>query len=305
MLHSFDELEAALADRGGAARPRVALAGAEDEIALAAVVRARRAGYVDATLVGDEDRIAELLATMGEEAEDYRVVAASSEMQAARTAVNLVCCGEADFPMKGRMQTASFLMAVRFGGLVEAQGMVNEYTVFHYADQNRLLVCGDCAVNVAPSLEEKRVICANLIGVARSLGASPVKVAALSIVEKPDPSVPSSVDAGELARMDWGVDVLVDGPFALDNALDAEAAAHKGISSPVAGQADVILVPDVQAGNVLHKCAHFFGHYPFASGLLGAKVPVVMNSRTDDADSKYRSILMACIQLAAGRTDGE
>ena len=303
MLHSFEELESSLA--GAAHRSRVVLAGAEDDIALAAVVRARRAGIVDATLVGDAEKIAALLSEMGESAEEYRIVGAASEMQAARTAVKLVCAGEADFPMKGRMQTASFLMAVQFGGLVEKGGLVNEYTVFHYADQNRMLVCGDCAVNIAPSFEEKRAICANLIGVARSLGASPVKVAALSIVEKPEPTVPSSVDAHELAQLDWGDDVLVDGPFALDNALDAEAAAHKGIASPVAGHADVILVPDVQAGNVLHKAAHFFGHYPFASGLLGASVPVVMNSRTDDADAKYFSILMACAQLGAVSKDGE
>ena len=303
MLHSFDELEAALA--APKRRPRVVLAGAEDDIALAAVVRARRSRIVDATLVGDEDKICALLEGMGESADDYRIVSASSEMQAARTAVKLVCTGEADFPMKGRMQTASYLMAIRFGGLVEADGLVNEYTVFHYADQNRMLVCGDCAVNIEPSFEEKRAICTNLIGVARSLGVSPVKVAALSIVEKPDPAVPSSMDAHELAQLDWGEDVLVDGPFALDNALDAEAAAHKGVTSAVAGHADVILVPDVQAGNVLHKAAHFFGHYPFASGLLGASVPVVMNSRTDDEDAKYYSILMACAQLGDAGKGGE
>lgn len=303
MLHNFAELETTLT--GAACRPRVVLAGAEDDIALGAIVRARRAGIVDAVLVGNEEEVRTLLSDMGEDVSDYRVVAAASEMQAARMAVKLVCSGEADFPMKGRMQTASFLMAIQFGGLVEAGGLVNEYTVFHYADQNRMLVCGDCAVNITPSFEEKRAICANLIGVARSLGASPVKVAALSIVEKPEPTVPSSVDAHELAQLDWGEDVLVDGPFALDNALDPQAAAHKGIASPVAGHADVILVPDVQAGNVLHKAAHFFGHYPFASGLLGAKVPIIMNSRTDDAAAKYFSILMACAQLRAASEDGE
>lgn len=296
MLTSFDEVEVAARELD--VKPRVVLAGAEDKIALAAVVRARHEVGVLPTLVGDEDAITDLLKDMGEDPADYGIVAAASEMQAARTAVGLVARGEADIPMKGRMQTASFLMAIRFGGLLGAEGSINEYTVFHYPEGNRMIVCGDCAVNVSPTLDQKRDICANLIGVSRSLGANPVKVAALSIVEKADPTIQSSLDARELADMDWGQDVIVDGPFALDNILDADAAAHKGIESPVAGVADVILVPDVQAGNILHKCAHFFGHYPFASGLLGASVPVVMNSRTDDVDAKYRSILMACLQLS-------
>lgn len=298
MLTSFDEIE--VAARGLAVKPCVVLAGAEDDIALAAVVRARREIGLSAILVGDEAKIAILLEEMGEDPASYRIVVAASEMQAARIAVKLVVQGEADIPMKGRMQTASFLMAVRFGGLLAQDRLVNEYTVFHYPEGGRMVVCGDCAVNVSPTLEEKREICANLIDVSRALGADPVKVAGLSIVEKADPTIQSSVDARELAATDWGDDVVVDGPFALDNVLDAGAAAHKGIESPVAGAADVILVPDAQAGNILHKCAHFFGHYPFASGLLGANAPVVMNSRTDDVDAKYRSILMACLQLDDG-----
>ena len=301
MLTSFDEIETAA--RGLADKPRVVLAGAEDDIALAAVVRARREVGLSAILVGDEAKIASLLDGMGEDSSAYRIVVAASEMRAARTAVEFVAKGEADIPMKGHMQTASFLMAVRFGGLLAEGKTVNEYTAFHYPEGGRMIVCGDCAVNISPTLEQKQEICANLIGVSRSLGADPVKVAALSIVEKVDPTIQSSLDAHELAAMDWGEGVIVDGPFALDNVLDAEAAAHKGIESPVAGAADVILVPDAQAGNILHKCAHFFGHYPFASGLLGASVPVVMNSRTDDVDAKYRSILMACLQLNDGSGD--
>ncbi len=297
MLHSFAEIEEAA--RSLSVKPRIVLAGAEDSIALEAVVRARREGVVEAVLVGEPEAICASLAALGESQDSYRIVEATTEMRAARAAVSLVASGEADIPMKGRMQTASFLMAVRFGGLVEPNSLVNEYTVFEYVDKHRMIVCGDCAVNIAPTLEEKQAICANLIQVARIVAADPVKVAALSIVEKSEPTVQSSMDARELASMDWGTHAVVDGPFALDNALDAEAAAHKGIESKVAGAADVILVPDVQTGNVLHKSAHFFGHYPFASGLLGAKVPVVMNSRTDDIDAKYYSILMAALQVAS------
>lgn len=294
MFRNFEEIEAYLNEHQ--VTKRLVLAGAQDDIALSAVVRATKAGYVDPILVGDVDRITELLAGMGENADDYELVAAATENKCARTAVKMVVDGKADIPMKGLMQTATYLMSVRFGGLADPDALVNECTVFHYADVDRLIVTGDCAVNISPTLDEKKVITANLIDVARSLDANPVRVAQLSALEKAEPTMPSSMDAKELAAMDWGDDVVCEGPLALDGVLDEEAAKHKGIQSEVAGKADVIVVPDIHAGNVLHKCVHFFGHYPFASMLLGAYVPVVMNSRTDDAEAKYLSILVAIMR---------
>ena len=294
MFRNFEEIEAYLNEHQ--VTKRLVLAGAQDDIALSAVIRATKAGYVDPILVGDVDRITELLAGMGENADDYELVAAATENKCARTAVKMVVDGKADIPMKGLMQTATYLMSVRFGGLADPNALVNECTVFHYADVDRLIVTGDCAVNISPTLDEKKIITANLIDVARSLDANPVRVAQLSALEKAEPTMPSSMDAKELAGMDWGEDVVCEGPLALDGVLDEEAAKHKGIQSEVAGKADVIVVPDIHAGNVLHKCVHFFGHYPFASMLLGAYVPVVMNSRTDDAEAKYLSILVAIMR---------
>ena len=291
MFKNFQEIETYL--QQNQIKKRLVLAGAQDEIALSAVVRATRAGYVEPTLVGDEAAITALLEQMGEDPATYAIVPAKTENKAARTAVRMVASGEADIPMKGLMQTATFLMAVQFGGLVGEDALINEVTVFEYTDQDRLIVTGDCAVNIAPTLEQKAKITANLIGVARSLGANPVRVAQLSALEKAEPTMPSSMDAKALADMDWGEDVICEGPLALDGALDLEAAKHKGIQSEVAGQADLIVVPDIHAGNVLHKCVHFFGHYAFASMLVGANVPVVMNSRTDDAEAKYLSIIVA------------
>lgn len=301
MLRSFAEVADVL--RADTTKRTLALAGADDDIALEAVARARREGVADAILVGDEEKVTAKLEALGEDPSAWRIVNASTEMQSARYAVRLVVNGEADLPMKGLVQTATFLMAVQYGGLLDADGFVNEFTVMDFADQERLIVYGDCAVNIKPTVEERVKISQNLIDVARVLGASPVRVAALSAVEKPDPTISSSVEARELAEMDcWGNDVIYEGPLALDNVLDAEAAAHKGIKSEVAGKADVIVVPEMIVGNVLHKSAHFFGHYAFASGLLGAKAPVVMNSRTDDVDAKYCSILMGCL-LASARAN--
>ena len=276
---------------------KVALAGAQDDIALAAVVRARRNGFIDPILVGDQEKIEALLSTMGEQSGDYRIIDEKREMKTARLAISLVKNGEADFPMKGLMQTATFLMAVQnpMGGIAEAGAQLNEVTVFEYPEQERMLIAGDCAVNIAPNLEQKKHITENLIRVARAYHCDDIKVAAVSVLEKPNPEIQSTMDAAALSEMSWGDGVTVEGPFALDNALDLEAARHKGIESKVAGRADVLVMPDIHAGNVFHKCIHFFGHYRFSSGLLGAECPIIMNSRTDDVDAKYYSILSAIL----------
>lgn len=295
MFKNFSEVEQYLSENK--IIKRVALAGAQDDIALSAVVRAKRNGFIDPVLVGDQEKIEALLSQMGESSSGYRIIDEKREMKTARLAISLVKDGEADFPMKGLMQTATFLMAVQnpMGGIAKAGAQLNEVTVFEYPEQDRMLVVGDCAVNIAPDLEQKKHITENLIRVARAYHCDDVKVAAVSVLEKPNPEIQSTMDAAALAEMDWGENVTVEGPFALDNALDLEAAKHKGIESKVAGRADVLLMPDIHAGNVLHKAIHFFGHYRFSSGLLGADCPIIMNSRTDDADAKYYSILSAIL----------
>lgn len=275
----------------------VAVAGAQDDIALPAVIRATKKGYIKPILVGNEEDITALLTKLGENPADYEIVHEKREMKTAATAIKLVKEGKADFPMKGLMQTASFLMAVQnpLGGIATADQLLNEVTVFEYPDQDRMIVLGDCAVNIAPDLEQKKEITANLIKVAKAYQCDDVKVAAVSVIEKPNPTIQSSMDAAELAKEDWGEGVTVEGPFGLDNALDAEAARHKGIESRVAGNADVLVMPDIHGGNLLHKAIHFFGHYKFSSGLVGADAPIIMNSRTDDEDAKYYSILSAIL----------
>lgn len=296
MFKNFAEIEEYLVREN--VKKRIVLCGAHDNLALAALVRAKRKGFVSATLIGDEEKIHALLGTMGESVDDYEIIHEPREMSVARKAVKMVSEGKADLPMKGLMQTASFLMAIQnpMGGLMEQGGLLNEFTAFYWPEQDRILLAGDCAINVAPDLEQKKIITGNLIALAKAFGCETVKVAAVSVIEKPNPDIQSSVDAAALAAMDWGKDVIVEGPFALDNALDLEAAKHKGINSPVAGQADVLLMPDIHAGNVFHKCIHFFGHMPFASGTIGAKTPVIMNSRTDDEDAKYYSIMAGILR---------
>ena len=296
MFKNFQEIETYLVQEN--VKKRIVLCGAHDDLALGALVRAKRKGFVSATLIGDSEKIVELLHQLGESEADYEIIHEPREMSAARKAIKLVNEGKADIPMKGLMQTANFLMAIQnpLGGLMDEGGLLNEFTAFYWPEKDRILLAGDCAINVAPNLEQKKIITSNLIALAKSFGCETVKVAAVSVIEKPNPDIQSSVDAAELAGMDWGNDVIVAGPFALDNALDEEAAKHKGITGPVAGQADVLLMPDIHAGNVFHKCIHFFGHMPFASGTIGARTPIIMNSRTDDEDAKYYSIMAGILR---------
>lgn len=295
MFKNFNEIEEYLINTN--VKRKIVLAGSHDELALGALIRAKRAGFAEAILIGDKEKTEKILKQQNESLEDYEIIDEKRELKAAMMAVKMVNEGKADIPMKGLLQTAAFLMAVQnpAGGLMEPDGLLNEITAFYYPEQDRILITGDCAINIAPNLSQKAKIAANLIKLAKAFGCEQVKVAAISVVEKENPSIQSSVDAKALSQMDWGDDVLFEGPFALDNALDEEAARHKGIESPVAGHADVLVMPDIHAGNVFHKCIHFFGHMPFASGTIGAKTPIIMNSRTDDEDAKFYSITAAIL----------
>lgn len=296
MFKTFAEIETFLQENKIC--KRVVLAGAQDDIALPAVVRAAKKGFITPILVGDEEKIVSLLESYGESPESYEIIPEKRELKTASTAIGLVRDGKADIPMKGLMQTSSFLMAVKNpkGGIVLPTQLLNEVTVFEYPEQNRMIVMGDCAVNILPNKDEKKIITENLIKVARAYQCTDIKVAMVSAIEKPTPTIQSSMDAAELAKCDWGENVTVEGPFGLDNALNLEAARHKGIESKVAGVADVLVMPDISGGNLLHKAIHFFGHYKFSSGLVGGDKPIIMNSRTDDVDAKYYSILSAILQ---------
>ena len=298
MFHNFQEVEAAAA--AAPERKRIVLAGAGDEVSVEALVRAAHAGFAEPVFVGRAAEIEPILAGLGEDPADFEIVEARTQNKCARLAVQMVAEGAADVPMKGIIQTSQFLMALRMCGLAAPDALISGCTIFHYRQGNRLVALGDCAMTIAPTLEEKVKITQNLVGVMRRLGADPVRVAELSAIESPEPHMPSSMEARQLAEMDWGPGVVVEGPLALDNALDAHAAAHKGVASEVAGQPDVLVVPNIETGNVLHKAAAFFGEYEMAGLVAGITVPAVMCSRADTAQTKYNAILTAAVLAAAG-----
>lgn len=299
MLKSFAEVEQFVLSQPRTLR--IAVCGAHDRHALEALLMARRKGLAEGILVGHADRIVSVLQEMGEDSADYEIIDAASDIEASKMAVSLVASGKADIEMKGSIPSADFLLPIMdpFDGLVGFDGLMSECTVFEYPDQERLMFATDCALTVAPTLEQKTQLVENAVELARAFGLDEVRVAGVSALERVNPDIPSTVEAAELAQRDWGEGVTFAGPFALDNALDEETARAKGIESPVAGRADVLLMPDLCAGNVLHKCIHYFGHMQSAGVVCGTSKPVVFTSRSDSAKTKYNSILCAMLQSLA------
>jgi len=298
MFRSFAEVEEHVIEEN--VRRRLVLCGAEDDLSLGAVVDAKRKGIVSGILIGNGPKIRDLLAEMREPPEDYEIINEPREIRAATIAAQYVRDRRADLEMKGSVHTAIFLIPIKSpaSGLFPEGSILNGATIFYYSDRNRLVFFADAAVNIAPTMEEKVKIVKNVAKLTRAFGYDKVKVAAVSALEEVNPDMPSSVDAGQLAKMDWGEDIILEGPFALDNALDADAARHKGLTSEVAGNADVLLMPEICAGNVLHKSIHYLAHLPSASVLCGATIPVVLTSRTDSPETKYNSILSAVLQCS-------
>lgn len=298
MYRSFEQMEQDVQKQGK--KKILALAGSHDDDALAAVVHARKKNIARAVLIGDVRRTEQLLGEMGERREDYELIECQNERECARLACQLVKEKKADIPMKGLMQTASFMKAIldkESYGFVPEQGLLSQATLLEF--EGRMMIITDCAVNISPGYAEKVKILKNAVALAKKTGIAIPKAAVIAPVEVINPNMPSTVDAAMLskaAQRGQIKDCIVDGPLAMDNALSKEAARHKGIQSEVAGEADILLVPDLCTGNVLTKAlVHFAKGIPSAGLLLGTVVPVVMTSRTDTPENKYHSILASVL----------
>jgi phosphate butyryltransferase len=299
LYKSFQEIEEYILNNN--IMKTIALAGSHDDDALAAVVNARRKGVVRAILIGDEEKTKQLLTSMGEDLEYYRFIDEKGEAEAAKLACSLVKNKEADMPMKGLMPTATFLRPVldKIDGFVIPQGLISQATVYQYEKEKRLLIISDCAINIAPVYEDKFKIIQNCVTLARQLGNECPKVAVLAPVEVVNPVMQSTIDAAMLSKAAERGQIkscIVDGPLALDNAVSAEAAKHKNIRSQVAGCADVLIMPDLCAGNIFTKSLVYFSDGLSSGTITGTTTGVIMTSRSDTAANKYNSILTASIQ---------
>ena len=272
------------------------------EAALSAAVQGFKQHLIVPVLVGPRARIEAVATAAGLDISGLRLVDTSHSHASADAAVALVRSGEAGLLMKGSLHTDELLGAVvhKDTGLRTGRRLSHVFLmdvpVYH-----KLLMVTDAAINIVPTLEDKRDICQNAIDLAHALGIAQPKVAILSAVETVTPRIPSTIDAAALCKMaerDQITGGLLDGPLAMDNAISAEAARIKGIRSTVAGDPDILLMPDMEAGNILAKQLTFMSQAEAAGVVLGARVPIILTSRADSVRARLASCAVAVLMVA-------
>lgn len=281
----------------------VAVAVAQDEPVLEAIRDAKKNGIANAILVGDKAKIEECAAVVGLDLKEFEVIHEPDNAKASLIAVELVSSKKADMVMKGLVDTATFLRAVldKEKGLRTGR-VLSHVAVFEIPAIQRILLVTDAAMNIAPDLLTKKQIIENAVVVAKGIGIEMPKVAVVCAVEVVNPDMQPTLDAAVLSKMcDRGQikGCIVDGPLAIDNALSEEAARHKGIVSPVAGHADIILVPNIETGNVMYKTLTYTANAKNGGILAGAAAPVILTSRADSHESKMYSIALASLVASA------
>lgn len=279
---------------------KVAVAAAADKEVLEAVKDAKNHRIADFLLFGDQEKIQQLAEEIDLDLTDVEVHHAKSIKEAAFMAAASVKEKRADVMMKGMINTADFLRAVlnKEKGLRTGK-VLSHVATFEIPGYDRLIHVTDPALNVAPDLPTKAQIAQNVIELCHSLGTMDPKVAVLGAVEVVNPNMQATLDAAALSQMSRRGQItggIVDGPFALDNAVSVASAQHKGVTGEVAGKADILLVPDIEAGNMLYKSIVYFAKAKIGALVLGAAAPVVLTSRSDTAEAKLYSIAMAVIQ---------
>ena len=299
MIKSFEDVLKIAKERG----PKtVSVACAQDNDVLKAVDNAKKNGIVNAILVGDQEKIEASAKEEGIELNDYEIINIKDLGEASLKAVELVSSGKAHMVMKGLVDTSIILKAVlnKETGL-RTGSVLSHVAIFDVINYPRLLLVTDAAMNIAPTLEQKKQIIENSLQVAKGLDIEEPKVAVICAKEKVNPKMPATVDAGELVKMNESGELancIVGGPFALDNAVSEEAAKLKGIDHPVAGKADILMCPNIESGNILYKTLGFLANAKSAGVIVGAKAPIILTSRADSEEAKLNSIALGVLMAA-------
>jgi phosphate acetyltransferase len=270
-----------------------------DESSLRGALEAAQEGMITPILVGPQEKIRSVAASCGLDVAGFDIIDVPHSQMAADKAVELVRTGKAELLMKGSLHSDELLGAVtkRETGL-RTERRISHVFVMDVPTHAHTLFITDAAVNIAPDLMAKRDIVQNAIDLYSALGLGTPKVAILSAVETVNPSIPSTIDAAALCKMaDRGqiTGGVLDGPLAFDNAISSEAARIKGITSPVAGQAQILVVPDLEAGNMLAKNLSFLSNADAAGIVLGARVPIILTSRADNVRTRMASCAVAML----------
>jgi phosphate butyryltransferase len=281
----------------GGPRRKLVVAAAQDQQAMGAVVRAWKDNIIEPILIGDKEGIQNICATNNYDIADLRIIHEPDIEKSVEMAVRMVSSKQADILMKGKVGTSTLLRCVlnKEWGL-RTGNLLSHFALFEVETYHKVIAVTDVAMNIAPNLKEKIAIVNNSVTCLNKLGYVMPKVAVLGAVEMVNENMEATLDAALLSKMnqrDQIKNCIIDGPLAFDNAISLESAKHKGIRSEVAGDTDLLLMPDIEVGNVLYKSLVFFAKAKVASIILGAMVPIVLTSRSDSEQAKFDSILLA------------
>ncbi|MFC1742724.1 bifunctional enoyl-CoA hydratase/phosphate acetyltransferase [Candidatus Riflebacteria bacterium] len=265
--------------------------------AVESIDKAYKKGLASGVFVGDAEIIKEKCRQAGVKIENHQLIDIPDEAEARVESVRLIRAKEADILMKGSTSTGPFMKSIldRENGIREG-GLISHVMVTKAKRYHKLLLISDAGICIAPDLKQKKMIIENAVAFAKKLGIQTPKVAIVCALEKVNPDMPATIDAAELARMnerDELTDCIVEGPYALDNALSKECAELKGIKGKVIGDADILIVPDIEAGNIFAKSIFLLADAEYGGILVGTTAPVALLSRADDEVSKENTIALA------------
>jgi len=294
VLKSLSDLRNIVA---GGPRKKLILATAQDQHSLGAVVRAWKDAIIEPILIGDKESIQNICNENNYDISGVRIIHEPDIEMAVEMSVKLINNKEGDILMKGKVGTSTLLKCVlnKEWGL-RTGNLLSHFALFEVDTYPKVIAVTDVAMNIAPNLKEKIAIINNSVNCLRRLGYNMPKVAVLGAVEMVNENMEATLHAALLSKMnqrDQIKNCIIDGPLAFDNAVSLESARHKGIRSEVAGDTDLLLMPDIEVGNVLYKSLVFFAKAKVASVILGAMVPIVLTSRSDSEQAKYDSILLS------------
>lgn len=289
-----------IAEKAKKIGPKImAVAVCEDSDVLKSVNYAYEKGIANSILIGDIKATEKIAENIGIDLDRFELINVEDKAEACKMAVRIVNEKKADMVMKGFVDTSMILRAVldKNEGLMDG-GLLSHVGVLTVEAFDRPFIVTDSAMNIAPGVEDKVNIIKNAIKVAHALGINTPKVAMICAVEKVTEKMPATIEAKKIVEIYENGEIegcIVGGPFALDNAVSVEAAKHKGIEHPVAGNADVLVAPNIEAGNILNKSMEYFGRAEKAGIIMGAKVPIVLTSRASSGEAKFNSIALGVL----------
>lgn len=296
-MYRFDEIKERLIEMAKVRKRVVAVAAAGDKVVLETIKMMNDQGFGKAILIGDADKIKAYAKEVGCDLSENTIVDERDDRRSAALAVSRVRDGEADILMKGLLQTKTYLQAIlnRENGLRTGK-LLNAVTAFDAPNLDRMILATDCGMIIEPNLKEKIEMIGNATRLAKALGCRDPKVACVSAVETVNDNMPDGMDAAILSKMNERGQIkgcIIDGPLSMDLSISEESARHKGVISPVAGKADVLLMPNLQAGNIFWKTMTYMASAQSGAVIMGTAKPAVLTSRADSAQAKVNSVALA------------